>query len=139
MIKSKGIRLLLGTILGGFAGLSMTSSVLPTVLAMMGIGDSIFNRWILADYAAHSTLVWAVGGWAVVKMDNPKFGSLILGLVGAVSGALLMYVGFGQDQQQVELMLAGGVTGAGYGAIGGLLLGTVLRGPGEPADPPAET
>jgi hypothetical protein len=36
-------------------------------------------------------------------------------------------------------MLAGGVTGAGYGAIGGLLLGTVLRGPGEPIDPPAET
>ena len=124
MIKRKWLRLTLGTILGGLAGLSLTSSILPAAVAATGVADSFFIRYALSDYAAHTTLVWAVGGWAVAKTGYPKFGAIILGLVGTISGVLLTIAAL---KATAALLLIGGLTGGFYGLIGGLLLGNVLQ------------
>lgn len=121
--SKKILRLAGGVILGGFAGLSLTSSVLPGALSVAAQLDSFFVRWKLSDFAAHTSLVWAIGGWAVVKTGIPRAGALILGLLGLVSGALLAMGSFGNDLKLIALSaLAAGF----YGAIGGMLLGRVL-------------
>ncbi len=132
MIKQKWIRLTLGAILGGFAGLSLTSSVLPTIVSTLGGGDSFFIRWALSDYAAHTTLLWAVGGWSVAKVGIPRAGAVILGVVGLCSGLLLGGVALGT---QATLLLTTGLGGGAYGVLGGLLLGGMLRSDSEPTLP----
>ncbi|MBE0599616.1 MAG: hypothetical protein IH614_20440, partial [Desulfuromonadales bacterium] len=72
MIRKNAFRYFLGTLLGGFAGLSLTSSVLPSAFAGVGMIDQLFARWALSDYAAHTVLVWAVGGWAVARAGFPQ-------------------------------------------------------------------
>jgi MFS family permease len=126
MIKNRMIRLGIGTILGGFAGLSLTSTILPTVLSTLGIGDPFFNRFALSGYAAHVTLAWAFGGWVSVRLDRPKLAMTVLGLVGVISGIALVVLSFGSS---TSLLLAGGIAGGLYGLVGGLLIGTVFRTP----------
>ena len=126
MIKHRWIRLTLGTVLGGFAGLSLTSSILPMVLSFMGMGDSLFFRWQLGGYAAHSALLFAVGGWAAVRTDIPMAGAAVLGVVGALGGALVSIWSLGWE---TDLLLSCGIGGGFYGFLGGLILTTVFRSP----------
>ncbi|MEJ2690486.1 MAG: hypothetical protein P8130_11155 [Deltaproteobacteria bacterium] len=126
MIKNRMFRFAIGTILGGFAGLSLTSSILPTALSALGHGDPFFNRYALSGYAAHTTLVWALCGWVIVRLNRPKLAMTLLGLVGVLSGVLLIVISFGA---KTPLLLAGGISGGLYGLVGGLLLGTFLRSP----------
>jgi hypothetical protein len=126
MMRKNWVRLTIGTVLGGFAGLSLTATILPTILASISMGDSMFIRWQLADYAAHSVLVWAIGGWGVAKVGDQKAGALILGLVGLSVGALLCLGVFGSAPKILAAMTLGG---AAYGAVGGLLLGRILEKP----------
>jgi hypothetical protein len=135
MIKNRMIRLGLGTILGGFAGLSLTSSILPTVLSTIGVGDPFFNRFALSGYAAHVTLVWALGGWISVRLDSPKLAMTVLGLVGVISGVALVMLSIGSS---TSLLLAGGIAGGLYGMVGGLLIGTVFRTPESHSSGPEE-
>jgi hypothetical protein len=127
MIKHRWIRLTLGTVLGGFAGLSLTSSILPMVLSFMGLGEDLFFRWQLSGYAAHAALLFAVGGWAAVRTDIPMAAAAVLGVVGAIGGVVLSFWSFGSE---IDFLLACGIGGGFYGFLGGLLLGTVLRSPG---------
>lgn len=124
MIKRPWLRKTLGTILGACAGLSLTSSILPAAFAGVGIADSFYTRWMIGEYAAPAVLVWAVGGWAVARVGMPKAGMLILGLVGALSGLLISSAGFGSG---LPVLATGGIAGAFYGLVGGLLLGHILQ------------
>ncbi len=133
MIKKNWFRLTLGTILGGFAGLSLTTSVLPLSLSLATGAESFFVRWTLGEYAAHSALIWAVGGWAVGKVGFPKAGALILALVGLASSLILCGIALGTD---VKILVTAGLAGTFYGFIGGLLLGTVLQKPAAEEDVP---
>ncbi|WP_432822921.1 hypothetical protein [Trichloromonas sp.] len=128
MIKKWWFRYTLGTVLGGFAGLSLSSSVLPSVVSSVVEVESFFIRYALGDYAVHAALVWAFAGWVVAKTGVPKIAPIILGAVGLGSGFLLGYVGFGIES---NLIIVCGVAGGGYGVIGGLLLGNVLAAPAE--------
>lgn len=119
------LKLVGGVILGGFAGLSLTSSVLPGALSVGAQLDNFFVRWKLSDFAAHTSLVWAVGGWAVVKTGIPRAGVLILGALGLISGVLLAVGAFGSD---LKLVALSAIAGGCYGAVGGLLIGKVLGG-----------
>jgi len=126
MIRNTKARLAVGAILGGCAGLSLTSSVIPTALSTLGLGDMFLTRFALSGYAAHTTLFWAAGGWAVVKIDHPIIGAGILGLVGAVSGLLLSIIAL---DTELVVLLSTIVVCTLYAFVGGLLLGTVLRSP----------
>jgi len=121
----KFFRLVGGVVLGGFAGLSLTSSILPGALSFGAGVDSIFARWQLSEYAAHTALVWAMGGWAVVKTGIPLGGALILGLLGLASGVLLALGTMGNDP---KLLLVCAIAGGFYGCVGGLLISKVLGG-----------
>ncbi len=110
-------------ILGGFAGLSLTSSVLPEALAAVGLTDSFSARIDLAGFAIYSVMLWAVGGWSARRTGNTWLGGLVLGLVGGVSGAIFTMLAYGAGTLP---LLIGGGTGLAYGAIGGILIATAL-------------
>lgn len=126
MVKSKWLRYTIGVILGGCAGLSLTTTILPTALAAGGLGEGFIIRWELADYAAHTVIAWAIGAWVIVRIGIPWTGALILGALGLVSGALLCGLAIGSD---LSWLLFTAVAGGAYGSIGGLLLGHVLQSP----------
>lgn len=128
--KIMGIRLRpVGAVfLGGFAGLSLTATILPTVISIMGITDSFSARLELAGFAVYSFMLWAVGGWAAQRTASTQAGGVILGLVGMVSGALFTGMAFGAG---VKPLLIGGAAGLAYGTIGGMLIANALRQPDE--------
>jgi hypothetical protein len=126
MVRNKWLRYTIGVILGGGAGLSLTTTILPTALAAGGLGESFMIRWELADYAAHNAIAWAIGGWIIVRVGIPWMGALILGTFGLISGALLCALAIGTD---LSWLLFTAVAGGAYGSIGGLLLGHVLQPP----------
>ena len=117
------------TLLGGFAGLSLTSNVIPSALSMMGYMDSFEARWGLGGFAVYSMMAWAVGGWAVQKTGDKKPGAIILGIVGLASGLLFTGIGIGRE---MHILMTGGGAALLYGAIGGMIIGDALR------DPPSE-
>lgn len=125
MGKGRWVRGIFGTILGGFAGLSLTSSVLPTVIAGLTGDDSFFIRFALSDYAAHAFLLWAVAGWALTRHPSMKMGALIFLLVGAISGAGLGIAALGAGP---TVLACSTVASAVYALIGGLMLGRILEG-----------
>lgn len=125
-LKRIRLRPVAATLLGGCAGLSLTSSVLPTAMTTVGLLDSFTSRWELGGYAVYSVMVWAVGGWAVQKTGSPKAGALILGLVGVSSGTLLTAFALGTD---ARFLATGGLAGLLYGVIGGMILASALRNP----------
>lgn len=118
------------TILGGFAGLSLTTTIIPTALTTILGLDTFAGRWGLSGYAVYSMMAWGVGGWAVQKTGSKWLGAIILGMVGLVTGALFTAVGLGSES---DLLLTGGGAGLLYGAVGGLIVGDALRSP--PSDP----
>jgi len=124
--KIMGIRLRsVGAVfLGGFAGLSLTTTVLPEVIAMLGVTDSFSARIDLAGFAVYSFMSWAVGGWAAQRTASTQAGGVVLGLVGLVSGAIFAFLGFGAA---TELLLACAAAGLAYGTVGGMLIAAALR------------
>lgn len=126
MISKNWMRYTLGVILCGAAGLSLTATVLPLILSLIGLKEEFLIRWDLGGYAAHCVIAFAIGGWLIARVGIPKFGPLILGGIGIVCGVALAVVVY--DAETNWLLLMGVVAGA-YGTIGGLLLGYVLQKP----------
>lgn len=124
--KIMGIRLrAVGAVfLGGFAGLSLTATVLPEVIAALGVTDSFSARIDLAGFAVYSFLAWAFGGWAAQRKGSTQAGGVILGVVGAVSGALFAFLAYGAV---MELLLVCAAAGLAYGTVGGMLVAAALR------------
>jgi hypothetical protein len=118
------------TLLGGFAGLSLTSNVIPSAMSLMGVMDSFSVRWEMGGFAVYSVMVWGVGGWAAQKTGSKKLGAIILGTVGLASGLIFTGIGVGTE---LNLLLTGGGASMLYGAVGGMIIGDALRDPIEPA------
>ena len=129
-IKRIRIRAVGATLLGGFAGLSLTSNIIPSVMSFMGVTDSFSARWALGGYAVYSILLWAVGGWAVQKTGSKVLGAITLGFVGLVSGLFFTAIGIGTE---ASALLFGGGSAMLYGAVGGMIIGDALRDPAKPA------
>jgi len=124
------------SILASFAGLSLTTNIIPSALTMMGLMDSFSARWDLGGFAVYSMMAWAVGGWAVQKTGDKRMGAIVLGIVGLITGLLFTGVGIGT---QANLLLTGGAAALLYGAIGGMIIGDALRDPlADPNDPYAK-
>lgn len=116
--------------LSSFAGLSLTSNIIPSAFSMFGLQDSFSVRWALGGFAVYSMMAWAVGGWAVQRTGDKRLGAMILGIVGLTTGLLFTGVGVGTD---LKTMLTGGGAALLYGAIGGMIIADALRSP--PYDP----
>jgi hypothetical protein len=133
--KIMGIRLRgVGAVfLGGFAGLSLTSTVLPTVLSLVGITDDFSARLDLAGFAVYSFMVWALGGWMCQRRGSAQAGALILGLTGLVSAGVFAGLAYGAAQ---EVLLICAAAGLAYGTFGGLLIAVALAEPKADASGP---
>ncbi len=118
------------TLLSSFAGLSLTSNIIPSALSMIGIQDSFSVRWALGGFAVYSMMAWAVGGWTARKTGDRLQGAIILGLVGLATGLLFTGVGVGTE---LKTLAIGGGAALLYGAIGGMIIADALRSP--PFDP----
>ena len=125
-VKRIKLRPVGATLLGAFAGLSITSNVIPSALSFMGVTDSFSARWGLGGYAVYSMMLWAVGGWAVQKTGSKSLGALTLGLVGLVGGLVFTGIGIGTE---ASTLLYGGGSAMLYGAVGGVIIGDSLRDP----------
>ena len=125
-IMSIKLRAIGATIISSFAGLSLTTTIIPTAMeTLVGI-DTYAARWELGGFAVYSMMAWAVGGWAVQRSGDKKLGAIILGFVGLATGLLFTGVGIGT---QTNLLLTGGGAALLYGAIGGLIIGDAMRSP----------
>jgi hypothetical protein len=118
------------TVLSSFAGLSLTSNIIPSAMSFTGAMDNFSARWGLGGFAVYSMMTWAVGGWAVQKTGSKKLGAIILGFVGLATGLLFTAVGIGTE---MNYLLTGGGAALLYGAVGGMIIGDALRDP--PVDP----
>lgn len=123
--KIMGIRLRgVGAVfLGGFAGLSLTSTVLPTAISVVGFTDDFSARLDLAGFAVYAFMVWAFGGWACQRRGSAQAGAIILGLTGLVSAGVFAGLAYGPAKELVLLCAAAGLA---YGTIGGLLIAIAL-------------
>jgi hypothetical protein len=123
-IMSIKFRAIGATILGGFAGLSLTANIIPNALALLEVSDSFSARWGIGGFAIYSVMAWAVGGWAAQRTGSKLLGAIILGLVGLVTG--LLFTGMGISTE-VNILMAGGGAALLYGAVGGMILADALR------------
>jgi hypothetical protein len=124
------LRPTVAAVLGAFAGLSLTATILPTAIAAMGVTDDFSARMDLAGFALYSVLWWALGGWSAQKTGNTWAGALVLGLVGATSGAFFTAMTYGLGS---KVLLVGAAAGLAYGVVGGMLIATALAEPKESA------
>jgi len=118
------------TLLASFAGLSLTTNIIPSAISILGLMDSFSARWELGGFAVYSMMAWGVGGWAVQKTGDKRLGAIVLGSVGLATGLLFTGVGISTE---MNILLTGGGAALLYGAIGGMIIGDALRDP--PADP----
>jgi len=123
-------------LLSSFAGLSLTSNIIPSAMEFSGTMGSFAARWEMGGFAVYSMMAWAVGGWAVQKTGDKKMGAIILGFVGLVTGLLFTWIGLGAE---MNLLLTGGGAALLYGAIGGMIIGDALRDPPVNPDNPEES
>ena len=126
MTTNPYVRNLLGIVLGGCAGFSLAVSVLPMALNMARFGDQMDLARVLAPKWPWSALLVAAGGWNVARLGAPLFGMMVLGVAGLAAALLTVGSGLGLVAGP---MAVGGLAGAVYGALGGLILGRVLARP----------
>jgi hypothetical protein len=134
-VMSIRLRAIGATLIGSFAGLSLTTTIIPTAMETLTGIDTYAARWELGGFAVYSMMAWAVGGWAVQRSGNKWLGAIILGFVGLATGLLFTGVGIGTA---MNLLLTGGGAALLYGAVGGLIIGDALRSPQvDESDPTA--
>lgn len=125
LFKRRNIRSFVGALLGLAAGASLTTTIIPTAVSALVGGEHFVIRYLLADYFAHTALVWAVGGWSAARFGAPLPGAVVLGALGMASGFLLALACLGKEPA-VLLAAAGGAMV--YGAVGGLIVSGIMPG-----------
>jgi len=128
VFKRKNIRKFVAALLGMAAGMSLTTTIIPTAITSFIGGDHFEIRFLLADYFAHTALFWGTGGWAVGKIASPRYGAIVLGSVGAISGLLLGIAALGGAP---SLLIVSVMSAVVYGAIGGMIISGILPGDDE--------
>ena len=126
MIHNPRFRLLLAVVLAGLAGMSFTISVLPLTLYQAGVGDEAVLIRLLSGWLLPVMAVWSVGGWGAMRMPRQVAGALVLGLTGAVTGAMLGAMAL---HPGLRILGVGALTGLVYGFLGGLIIHRVTAAP----------
>ena len=126
-MKKGPLRVALGVILGGCAGLSLITSIYPLLVGSISGVETFFVRLEVAGYASHTAILWALGGGAAARWGGAKMGAAALGACGLIAGAGLSFFVL---QAALPVALAGTVGALAYGLVGGLILGTVFTDQG---------
>ncbi len=128
MFVNPFLRQVIGAFLCGAAALSLTSMMLPSVMAVSGLTDAFWARLLLSEYAAHAVLVWAVAGWWIARKGRMQTGGLLLAAVGLACG---VFAGTLVDAAPVMALALTGACGGFYGLTVGLLIGRLLEEPAQ--------
>ncbi len=128
VFKRKNIRGFVGGLLGIAAGMSLTTTIIPTAVTTVVGGEVFFVRFALADYFAHTALVWCAAAWATARIGSTKLGAIILGLTGAITGLLLALAQLGTA---TNIVLSSTIGSLIYGVIGGLIISGIMPGDDE--------
>ena len=128
VFKRKNIRGFVGGLLGLAAGMSLTTTIIPTAVTTIVGGESFFIRYALADYFAHTALVWCAAAWATARIGSTPLGAVIMGLTGAVTGLLLAIAQLGTAP---NILLSASIGAMIYGVIGGLIISGIMPGDDE--------
>lgn len=126
MFTNRFIRWLVGGLLGCFAGISLTVSVLPVALQFAGFGDRMALTAFLSRLVPLGAFIWTIGGLLIVRVARMRTAAAVLGTLGLVSGPLLAAIGLAPAPR---LLLVAAAAGWVYGFIGGLILGRILSRP----------
>ena len=128
VFKRKNIRGFVGGLLGIMAGMSLTTTIIPTAVTTVVGGEPFFIRFALADYFAHTALVWCAAAWATARIGSTPLGAIIMGLTGAVTGLLLAIAQLGTAS---NIVLSSTIGALIYGVIGGLIISGIMPGDDE--------
>lgn len=128
VFKRKNIRGFVGGLLGLAAGMSLTTTIIPTAVTTVVGGEPFFVRFALADYFAHTALVWCTAAWATARIGSTMLGAIIMGLTGAVAGLLLAIAQLGTA---TNILLSSTIGSLIYGVIGGLIISGIMPGDDE--------
>lgn len=128
VFKRKNIRGFVGGLLGIAAGMSLTTTIIPTAVTAVVGGEAFFVRFALADYFAHTALVWCAAAWATARIGSTMPGATIMGLTGAITGFLLALAQLGTA---TSIVLSSTIGSLIYGFIGGLIISGIMPGDDE--------
>lgn len=128
VFKRKNIRGFVGGLLGMAAGMSLTTTIIPTVVSSFVGVEHFFIRFALADYFAHTALIWAFGGFFAARPGRKLPGTLILGTLGLVSGLALALLTLDSSSKVLFSATFGSLV---YGVVGGLIISGILPGDDE--------
>jgi hypothetical protein len=71
MTSNRHLRNLIGLVLGGCAGLSLTVSILPLALYLGGFGSQLALTQAMAPLWPWVVLIWAAGGLSMGRVGAP--------------------------------------------------------------------
>ena len=125
-MQRSGLRLITGFFFGGFAGLSLTTAIIPLVMSNFFGLYSIDLLLAVRGFAIPLAIVWAFGGAVIGWYGGVRAGGTILGGLGLLSGIILGIFALGGD---AAIVAASGLAGLVYGGIGGLILGKAFPKP----------
>ena len=128
VFKRKNIRGFVGGLLGMAAGMSLTTTIIPTVVSSFVGVEHFFVRFALAGYFAHTALIWAVAGFFAARPGRNLPGMLILGLTGGLSGLVLALTSLDSGSNVLFASVFGSLV---YGTVGGLIISGILPGDDE--------
>jgi hypothetical protein len=102
------------------AGISLAAGILPIIFSWL-FGINSFEVMLeFRGFIIPVALIWATAGGFVGWQGGAKFGGMIIGGCGVITGLILGF--FGLDGS-LSLILVSMLSGFVYGAIGGLILG----------------
>lgn len=128
VFKRRNIRGFVGGLLGIMAGMSLTTTIIPTAVTTIVGGEPFFVRFALADYFAHTALVWCAAAWATARIGSTIPGAVIMGLAGTITGLLLAVAQLGTAS---NIVLSSTIGSMIYGVIGGLIISGIMPGDDE--------
>lgn len=119
-MQSNPIRTLTGLFFGGFGGISFAAAILPIVIGALFPYDSIGMMLSVRGYVLPMAAGWAIAGAITGWHGGTRFGGMVLGGVGIVSGLVL---GIFALEGNLPEILVSTLTGLIYGGIAGLIIG----------------
>lgn len=125
-MQRSGLRTITGFFFGGFAGLSLTTAIIPLVMSNFFNLYSIDLLLSVRGFGIPLAIAWAVGGAVIGWYGGVRVGGTILGGLGLLSGIILGIFALGGDTAMVATC---GLAGLAYGGIGGLILGIAFPKP----------
>lgn len=114
------LRVMAGLMIGGLAGLSLATAIIPLVIGKFFNLYSIDLMLAVRGYGLSVAVLLAICGGLVGWFGGALTGALLLGGGGAIAGFILGAFAIGGD---ATLILLSTLTGLIYGGLGGLIVG----------------